>query len=235
VAGISTSRSAILQNKEFHNLGDEKVELQRKVRQCLFSYGRYNEVETLFLKHLRIIRYKDNIIQIPWIVLPTWQLYTILGGDGRGGKAGGASDGGIQGPEHPNPLASTTNLASAYQQQEWSEWIKAEIRNAGGAGDGGKKESTGTRASRHPDQHGQPSISVQEPEAMDGGGKAERAGGGDIQDGTETRAPFHTDQHGQLGIYIRESRAMVRGGKAERASDGNIQGTRASRHSDYHG
>ncbi len=62
---------------------------------------------------------------------------------------------------------------------------------AGGASDGNKKESAGSRASRHADQHGQPGINTMESRTVDGGGKAGGASNGNefksVKDGGRRR------------------------------------------------
>jgi hypothetical protein len=53
--------------------------------------------------------------------------------------------------------------------------------NAGSASDGDKKDSTGTGASRHPDQHGRPGIYIPGSGAMGGCGNAASASYGERQ------------------------------------------------------
>ena len=61
---------------------------------------------------------------------------------------------------------------------------------SGSAGDGDEEDSTRTRTSRHPDQHGQPGSYLPESGTMDGGGKAGSASDGDEEEGTWAWASF---------------------------------------------
>jgi len=67
---------------------------------------------------------------------------------------------------------------------------------AGGASDGGKFKSAGSRASFHADQHGQPDMNTMESRTVDGGGKAEGASNENEFKSAGSRAFRHANQHG---------------------------------------
>jgi hypothetical protein len=73
---------------------------------------------------------------------------------------------------------------------------------AGSASDGDKKDSTGTRASFYPDQHGQPGIYMPESRAMGGSGKAGSASNGDKEDSVGNRPSRHHNQNAGPFPYL---------------------------------
>jgi Tetratricopeptide repeat len=64
---------------------------------------------------------------------------------------------------------------------------------AGGTSDGDNEVSTGPRASKHPDQHGQPDIFIVESRIMDGGRKAGGTSSGDDEVSLGPERPEHPD------------------------------------------
>ena len=82
------------------------------------------------------------------------------------------------------------NLASTYRWDE-AEELKVQVVDA-------TKRVLGAGASRHVNQHEQPSVDVQQQRSMGGGGrKATVASAGDTQDDARAGASTHADQHGQ--------------------------------------
>jgi nucleoside phosphorylase/tetratricopeptide (TPR) repeat protein len=125
---------SFLRSKEFCNLGDERMELQQKVGQCLYSDGRYNEAEALFLEilgNVKKIRGQDNreaMLSTSWVA-------STYRNQGRWTEAEKLEMQAIKtgktalGPEHPDTLTTMDNLASTYQDQgRWTEVEKLGVQ-----------------------------------------------------------------------------------------------------------
>ena len=96
----------------------------------------------------------------------------------------------VFGAEHPDTLTSMANLALTYRNQErWKEAEELEVQVMERSVQGG--------ASRHADQHGQPSVDEQESRAVE---RAVYASDGDEKEGTWGGASFHADQHKQFQV-----------------------------------
>jgi hypothetical protein len=68
-------------------------------------------------------------------------------------------------------------------------------RRAGGANNENEKKNTRDGASKHADQHDQPSVDVLEPKSMEEGRRARGASNKDKLEGARDGASFHVNQH----------------------------------------
>jgi nucleoside phosphorylase/tetratricopeptide (TPR) repeat protein len=124
----------ILQSKEFHGHAGERVVLQQRVGRCLYSDGRYNEAEELFLE---VLKNNENIrgLDNPDTLVSMANLASTYRNQGRWTEAEKLSVQVLEtrktilGPEHPDTLASMFSLSCTYRKQgRWTEAEKLEVQ-----------------------------------------------------------------------------------------------------------